>query len=209
MGKLKKSFSTPMVPTNFNNKVVVQKKFNEDNSIKTIKLKKAKSEVTNEFENVNLKKNAEKKDKKIGWGSKTISKKEKAKLKKEVVIQKLELTKEAFREDKNRKKREKTAVIGDLRPLLDSLPSLDSILTLSKSMTKSGVPNFHRRNQQLRSKRQLKQERIAIKNEIIHDRFDHMSRALENPPSRQEIVEQIRKRRLEQQKQQQQNEMET
>lgn len=209
MGKLKKSVSTPVVPTNFNKTVVLQKKFNEDNTIKSAKLVKAKTEVTDEFKNVNLKKDVSITKKKIGWGSKTISKKEKAKLKKEVVIQKLELTKEAFREDKNRKKREKTAVIGDLRPLLDSLPSLDSILTLSKSMSQSGVPNFHRRNQQLRSKRQLKQERIAIKNEIIHDRFDHMSRALDNPPSRQEIVEQIRKRRLEQQKQQQLNEMET
>lgn len=207
MGKLKKSISTPAVATNFNKNKDVQKKSNEVPTTKSTKLRKAKSEVTNEFENVNVKKISDKKDKKIGWGSKTISKKEKAKLKKEVVIQKLELTKEAFREDKNRKKREKTAVIGDLRPLLDSLPSLDSILTLSKSL--SGVQNFHRRNQQPRSKRQQKQERIAIKNEIIHDRFDHMSRALDNPPSREQIVEQLRKRRLEQQKQQQLNEMET
>ena len=209
MGKLRKSVSTPVLPTNVNKKIVAQKKSIEVPAIKSTKLRKAKSEVINEFENVNVKKISDKKDKKIGWGSKTISKKEKAKLKKEVIIQKLELTKEAFQEDKNRKKREKTAVIGDLRPLLDSLPSLDSILTLSKSMSKSGVPNFHRRNQQPRSKRQQKQERIALKNEIIHDRFDHMSRALDNPPSRQEIVEQLRKRRLEQQKQQQLNEMET
>lgn len=206
MGKLKKSFSTPVVPTNLNKKQL-QKKTNEVPVTKSSKLRITKSEVTNEFENVNVKKIGEKKDKKIGWGSKTISKKEKAKLKKEVVIQKLELTKEAFREDKSRKKREKTAVVGDLRPLLDSLPSLDSILTLSKSMSKSGVPNFHRRNIQPRSKRQQKQERIALKNEIIHDRFDHMSRALDNPPSREQIVEQLRKRRLQQQ--QQQLEMET
>ena len=209
MGKVKKSVSTPVVPTHFNKNIVISKKINVDPATKSSKLRNTKSEVIDEFQNVNVKKIGDKKEKKIGWGSKIISKKEKAKLKKEVVIQKLELTKEAFREDKNRKKREKTAVTGDLRPLLDSLPSLDSILTLSKSMSKSGVPNFHRRHQQPTSKRQQKQERIALKNEIIHDRFDHMSRALDNPPSRQQIVEQLRKRRLEQQKLQQQIEMET
>lgn len=74
---------------------------------------------------------------------KKLSKKDKQDLKKEEVLQKIELTKKAFVEEKDRKKREKTAVVKDMRPLMDALPSLDSLLHFKKSGDlRTGVPAF-------------------------------------------------------------------
>jgi hypothetical protein len=67
-----------------------------------------------------------------------VSKKDKIKLKKDKVLEKVELTKEAFKEDKAKKKREKTIITGDLRPLMDSLPSLESLYQLKSPHTKTG-----------------------------------------------------------------------
>src|SRR5690349_22646851 len=75
---------------------------------------------------------------------KILSKKEKQKAKNQLVREKIELTKEAFKEDKARKRRQKTAVVGDLKPLLDSLPSLDELLTIRDKSNKTGISSIDR-----------------------------------------------------------------
>lgn len=131
---------------------------------------------------------------------KIISKKEKQKLKKQKLEKRVELTKEAFKEDKAKKKRQKTAVVGDMKPLLDSLPSLDELLTLRGSSKKTGISSIDRR---IRKKPRTKQERREQlrheKTEKMLDRFDHVQKLWNNPEfkknPRKLISEQIRKRR--------------
>jgi hypothetical protein len=140
---------------------------------------------------------------------KTISKKEKQKLKKQKVKEKIELTKAAFKEDKARKKRQKTAVVGDLKPLLDSLPSLDELLTLRDSSNKTGIAAIDRRiPKQPKTKTEKRRFQLNEKTEKMLDRFDHVQKIWRSPEfqknPRKLIAEQIRQKRLEKA-----NEMET
>ena len=135
---------------------------------------------------------------------KTISKKEKQKLKKEHLEKRVELTKAAFKEDKAKKKRQKTAVVGDLKPLLDSLPSLDELITLRDKSRKSGKASVDRRvPKKPRTVKERREQMIHEKTEKMLDRFDHIQKTWNNPEfkknPRKLIAEQIRKRREENQ----------
>lgn len=132
----------------------------------------------------------------------TIKKKDKIKLKKEQVLKNIELTQDAFKEDKLRKKREKTVITGDMKSLLDSLPELDSLFTLSRHSKKTGVPEFDQQTQS-KTKKQIKKAGITKKTKEYRDRTNHFKKVLnsekfqKNP--RKLIAEQIKKRRQEQQ----------
>ncbi|XP_058831337.1 ribosome biogenesis protein SLX9 homolog [Topomyia yanbarensis] len=94
-----------------------------------------------------------------------LNKKDKKRFRKEEVLKKIELTQTAFKENKEKKKREKTVVTGDMRPLLDALPSLDSLFKLKAANSiKTGVPKYDK-NMVPKTKRQLKAAQLK-KNRI-------------------------------------------
>lgn len=138
---------------------------------------------------------------------KIISKKEKQKMKKQKLEKRVALTKAAFKEDKAKKKRMKTPVVGDLKPLLDSLPSLDELLTI-RDPNKTGIASIDRsiKAKQPKSKSGRRQLQRNEKTEKMLDRFDHVQKIWRDPEfqknPRKLIAEQVRKRRLA-------NEMET
>lgn len=143
---------------------------------------------------------------------KSISKKEKQQLKKQIVKRKIELTQAEWKkdkeEDKARLKRKKTAVVGDMRPLLDSLPSLDELLTLRETSKKTGIAAIDRRiPKPPKTKKARRQLQLHDKTEKMLDRFDLVQKIWRNPEfqknPRQLIAEQIKQRR------QARNEMET
>ena len=134
--------------------------------------------------------------------SRAIRKKDKIKLKKEEVLKKIELTQDAFKEDKLRKKREKTVITGDIRTLLDALPSLDSLFTIAKHTNKTGVPQFDKKPRS-KSKKQVKKEGIAKKTKDYKSRTSHFRKILKSEKFQQNprklIAEQIKKRRQQEQ----------
>lgn len=92
-----------------------------------------------------------------------ISKKNKIKDKRKSLINKIDLLKEAKREVLAQKKRQRTAIIGDLMPLKDALPSLDSLFLLKQSLDiKTGVPEFDEEMEvpAEKSKNSLKKEQM-------------------------------------------------
>lgn len=138
---------------------------------------------------------------------KIISKKEKQKIKSQKVLKKIELTQNAFKEDKARMKRQKTAVVGDLKPLLDSLPALDELLTLRDTSQKTGISSIDRRiHRAPKNKQERRQFQLNEKTEKMLDRFDHVQKLWRDPEFQQNprkmIAEKLRLRRLA-------NEMET
>lgn len=95
---------------------------------------------------------------------KITSKKEKHRQKHKNLMNKFTLVRKQQKEEKARKNREKTAVIGDLKPLKDALPSLDDILKLSKEkdQLKTGVKEFDANadeEKHLRTKQKIKKKR--------------------------------------------------
>lgn len=135
-----------------------------------------------------------------GGVKRIISKKEKQKLKKQKLDKQVEMTKAAFKEDKAKKRRQKTAIVGDLKPLLDSLPSLDELLTIRDKSSKTGIASIDRRiPREPKTKQERRQRLLHDKTEKMLDRFDHVQKIWRNPEfqknPRKLIAEQIRKRR--------------
>lgn len=92
------------------------------------------------------------------------TKKEKQDEKHKNLLQKFQDQKKKDKEEKKRKNREKTAVIGDMRPMKDALPSLDDLFSMDRSQIKTGIKEVD-----LMSKKKLtKVEKIKKrKNEVI------------------------------------------
>ncbi|XP_016973365.1 protein FAM207A [Drosophila rhopaloa] len=67
---------------------------------------------------------------------KTTTKKEKSEAKHKKLLNRFAETRKVRKEEQARKNREKTAVIGDLKPLRDALPSLQDIYKLVKTKQK-------------------------------------------------------------------------
>jgi len=65
-----------------------------------------------------------------------MTKKDKRKVKREFLMKKLDVIESVKREAKDKKQREKTAIVGDLQPLGDTLPTLEWLL--KKSSGNSG-----------------------------------------------------------------------
>lgn len=63
------------------------------------------------------------------------TKKERRRQKHEEFMQQIDFIQGAARAERERKKREKTAVVGDMHPLLNALPSLKELMSASKTKT--------------------------------------------------------------------------
>lgn len=92
------------------------------------------------------------------------TKKEKQAEKHKNLLKKFQDQKKKDKEDKKRKNREKTAVIGDMRPMKDALPSLDDLFSMDRSQIKTGIKEVD-----LMTKKKLtKVEKIKKrKNEVL------------------------------------------
>lgn len=135
-----------------------------------------------------------------GIRKKILSKKEKQKQKSNKVKQGIEKTIAAFKEDKAKKKREKRPIIGDLKPLLDSLPSLDELISIRETSNKTGIAAIDRNiPKEPKNKKEKKALQIHTKTEAMLDRFDAVQKVWKNPDfqknPRKLIAEQIRQRR--------------
>lgn len=179
MGKLVKlNMRKPKIGTKTTNKTVLKTSLKKTKNSHVIKL----STVTTSIK-------------------KTISKKEKQKLKSQKLKAQLERTKEAFREEKARQKREKRPIIGDLKPLLDSLPSLDELISIRDSQ-RTGIATVDRNlTKPPKNRRKRKELLNNQKTEQMLDRFDHVNRVWRDPQFQKNpralIAERIRQRRLE------------
>jgi hypothetical protein len=135
-----------------------------------------------------------------GIRRKILSKKEKQKQKTIKIKQGIDKTIAAFKEDKAKKKREKRPIIGDLKPLLDSLPSLDKLISIRGSSNKTGIAAIDRKiPREPKTKKEKKAAQIHTKTEAMLDRFDAVQKVWRNPEfqknPRKLIAEQIRQRR--------------
>uniref|UniRef100_A0A2M4CUG6 Putative ribosome bioproteinsis protein slx9 n=1 Tax=Anopheles darlingi TaxID=43151 RepID=A0A2M4CUG6_ANODA len=131
-----------------------------------------------------------------------LTKKEKKQFKKDEMLKKVELTKAAFKEEKERKQREKTVITGDMRPLLDALPALDSLYQIKSSgKLKTGVPQFDKKAKP-KTKKQLKTERLKKSKKEFISRCRSIKKVLKNKEYRKDpkkmIADHIRNTRKEQ-----------
>uniref|UniRef100_A0A182QG46 Uncharacterized protein n=1 Tax=Anopheles farauti TaxID=69004 RepID=A0A182QG46_9DIPT len=100
-----------------------------------------------------------------------LTKKEKKQFRKEEMLKKVELTKQAFKQDKARKTREQTVITGDLRPLLDALPSLESLYEVKSSVVlKTGVPKYDKKAEP-KTKRERRAQNFKENKRKLHKRF--------------------------------------
>jgi Ribosome biogenesis protein SLX9 len=137
-----------------------------------------------------------------GIRKKILSKKEKQKTKDQKLKQSINKTLLAFEEDKAKKKREKRPIIGDLKPLLDSLPSLDELISIRDSSVKTGIAAIDRRiPKKPRNKKERKVYQLNVKTEAMLDRFDSVQKVWKSKEFQQNpralIAEKIRQRRVE------------
>lgn len=173
--------------------------------IKNPKLKRNKVDVPRKSQDTSFKLKKHKKSyvlklsKAAGVNSPRIRKKtksEKKKIKSDKLKLKFDKTIAAFKEDKARKSREARPVIGDLKPLLDSLPSIDELLSIRDSSNKTGIAAIDRR---IPKPPRNKKERINKKTESMLDRFDSVQKIWRDPEfqksPRKLIQEQIQQRR--------------
>lgn len=72
--------------------------------------------------------------------NKLLSKKDKLKLRKDILLKKIDAVNQLKKEYKARNKRRKTAIIGDTNPLRDALPSLESLLKSSTEINQKQRP---------------------------------------------------------------------
>uniref|UniRef100_A0A182IUT3 Uncharacterized protein n=1 Tax=Anopheles atroparvus TaxID=41427 RepID=A0A182IUT3_ANOAO len=131
-----------------------------------------------------------------------LSKKEKKQFRKDEMLKKVELTKAAFKKDKERKKREKTAITGDLRPLLDALPSLDALFEIKSSANlKTGVPQFDKKAEP-KGKKARKAQRMQQRKREFLSRCTKMKKVLNDKKFKKDpkkaIAEHIKNTRKEQ-----------
>lgn len=100
-----------------------------------------------------------------------LTKKEKLKLRREKFMKKIDVIEQSVKEAKNRKKRQKTVVVGDLKPLMDALPSLEE---LADSRTKKEFLKLNRKPKGiLKLKQRQKQQSADVKmfKKVINDKI--------------------------------------
>lgn len=112
---------------------------------------------------------------------KLIKKKDKKQLKHQKALQGVLQTRMKFIEEKQRKKREKTEIVGDMKPLLDSLPSLDELVTIRDKSNRTGIIAIDRKIRKPKNKREKKNMLIQDKTEKYFDRFDHLQKVWKDP----------------------------
>nr|XP_020664879.1 protein FAM207A isoform X1 [Pogona vitticeps] len=104
-----------------------------------------------------------------------LSKKEKMKLRKERWLQKIESIKFAKQQQKAEEKRKSTPVTGDMQPLMDALPVLSDLVTVSK---------FSKQSKILVKKKvptNFSQMKSAQKGKIIMEELAQFHKTLTNP----------------------------
>lgn len=96
---------------------------------------------------------------------------------------------------------EKTVITGDLKPLLDSLPSLDELMTIRDKSKRTGISLVDQKNRKPKNKYEKRKILINEKTEKFYDRFDHLNKLWKDPKfqanPRQLIAERIKKSRNE------------
>ena len=101
---------------------------------------------------------------------KNTTKKEKFRQKHKELMNKFALLKKKRKEENARKHREKAAVVGDLKPLKDALPSLDELFKLSKSKDniRTGLKEYdaEQGGQKLSAKQKIKQKRNKLISQV-------------------------------------------
>lgn len=151
----------------------------------------------NEFADFSIKKSSIKEKKKTGK-VKRLTKKERQNLRKEQILERIQATQAAFLEDKAKAKREKTEIIKDVKPLLDALPSLDSIFQFKNDKLRTGVPAYDKPQK----KSQVKQERREQKSREFQEKLNLHKTLVQNLSAlpvdkRREAIREAIKRRKE------------
>ncbi|ESO88047.1 hypothetical protein LOTGIDRAFT_234815 [Lottia gigantea] len=91
----------------------------------------------------------------------SLKKKDKLKLRREYFMQKINAIEVKKKKDKERKKREKTAVVGDMAVIEEALPTLD--LLMKTSTTKEKVPHVPKKRCVQKAKNRVKKGLSNIK----------------------------------------------
>lgn len=129
---------------------------------------------------------------------KIIKKKDKKQIKHQKALQGVLQTQMKFVEEKQRKKREKTEIVGDMKPLLDSLPELDELVQIKTKRT--GIASIDKRIRKPKNKREKKNMLIQDKTEKYFNRFDHLQKVWKDPAfsknPRELIAERIRQKNM-------------
>ncbi|XP_055914418.1 ribosome biogenesis protein SLX9 homolog [Eupeodes corollae] len=104
------------------------------------------------------------------------NKKEKFRLKHKNLLTKFAQQKKQKKEEIAKKNREKTAVVGDMKPLKDALPSLDELFKLSRENLKTGTPAEPEVTKKLNIK-----DKIKKKNKQFVNRVSSLQALLKDP----------------------------
>lgn len=112
---------------------------------------------------------------------KLFKKKDKKFLKHQKALHGVLSTQKKFVEEKQRKEREKTAIVGDMRPLLDSLPSLDELVTIRDKSKRTGIESIDRKKRKPKNKFEKKTILNQEKTEKYFNRFDHLQNVWKDP----------------------------
>lgn len=131
---------------------------------------------------------------------KRLTKKERQNVRKEDILKRIQATQSAFIEDKARGKREKTEIIKDVKPLLDALPSLDSVFKFKNKndKLKTGVLAYDKSKGKLLVKQEIRDQKAKEFQEKIqmHKNLLQNFTAL-TPQQRIEVIrEATRQRKL-------------
>lgn len=158
-----------------------------------LSLQRKRGAIVNMGKLVNkIKETAPKREEKKNVIKKTsISKKEKYNQKRQKLLNKFALLKQQQKEDADRRKREKTVVVGDLKVLKDALPSLDEIMQLSKEKThlKTGIREV---DQSANPKHLSAKKKIKTKKEKFARQVKAFEKLLKDPDFKQNPREAIR-----------------
>ncbi|EDW05464.1 protein FAM207A [Drosophila mojavensis] len=97
---------------------------------------------------------------------KTISKKEKSAEKHSKLLKRFGEIQKELKEEQARKVREKTKVVGDLKPLRDALPSLGEMYKLVKAQKKEKKDGIVEEAETLSAKKKIKKKRNEYVNKV-------------------------------------------
>lgn len=169
--KPKKISSTTL----FKAKTIVEKK---NQKIASVPAKNFLKEATKEIktsEIVTVKSKPSKPSQKQPEKRKT--KKEKQEEKHQNLLKKFQDQKKKDKEERKRKNREKTAVVGDMRPMKDALPSLDDLFAMDRSQIKTGIKEVD-----LMSKKKLtKIEKVTKRKNQVLSRMNCIEEWMKDP----------------------------
>lgn len=135
---------------------------------------------------------------KLRSSSKQINKKDKIRNRREMLLKKINGVQNAIQQKKKevlaKKKREKTVITGDLKPLQDALPSLESLLKLKpkRDEIKTGISHIDSKQQQQKkpilqlqssnlnkkARKELKKQKIKKLAKEYKQRFNHIQQVL-------------------------------